>query len=238
MTCEQIDLHPPTVTEVFLILHEHHLRPSELEYEYATGQLRDDLERKKFGEPLSQKAIDRLSELGVHLKGKLLRKIITEDFIVTRETARHLSAAAGLDHTAAIQFDPRVRESDLSYLSPDQFNNLGKREAAREPNAALLHWMANNPNDFVALQRDHIQLWNEALRSFAGGPYLFVLHVEGILLFTALCLGLSPSVMGRLLLPRNCPVHVTLTPDRDPIVCLCDMETWKGIHATPYAWYG
>jgi hypothetical protein len=29
-----------------------------------------------------------------------------------------------------------------------------------------------------------------------------------------------------------------LSPERDPIVCICDMETWKGIHSTPYAWYG
>jgi broad specificity phosphatase PhoE len=234
----QINLRPPKMTEVFLVLHEHHCRPAELEYAYAIGELRADLERKKYGEPLSEKSIHRLREIGVQLKGKGLRKIITEDFIVTRETARHLAIAADLDYSTTVELDRRVRESDLSYLGVDEFKALGEREAGREANATLAHWMANRPGDFEALQRDHIELWNEALRSLAGGSYLFVLHVEGILLFTALSLGLPPSAMGRLLLPRNCPVHVTLSPERDPIVCICDMETWKGIHSTPYAWYG
>ena len=238
MADDGIHLHPPSLTEVFLILHEHHLRPTGPEYEYATGQLRKELEEKKFGEPLSNKAVERLRELGLQLQGKALRKIITEDFIATRETARHLAAGAGLDYPGIVQFDPRVRESDLSYLSAAEFNGLGKKEGAGEANAALSHWMAHRPGDFENLRRDHVTLWNDALQSFGGGRYLFVPHVEGIVLLTALSLGLPPSSMGRLLLPRNCPVHISLAPDRDPIVCICDTESWKGTHATPYAWYG
>jgi broad specificity phosphatase PhoE len=238
MTAGQIDLHPPAATEVFLILHEHHVRPPELEYEYATGRLRNDLEHRKFGEPLSQKSVKRLRELGALLKDRQLRKIITDDFIITRETARHLAAGAGLDHAAIVRLDSRVRESDLSYLGADQFRKLGDIEGAGEANAALLHWMTHRPDDFDALRRGHVELWNESLRSFAGGRYLFVLHVEGILLFTALSLGLASSAMHRLLVPRNCPVHISLAPNRDPIVCICDMETWMGVDASPYARYG
>jgi hypothetical protein len=234
----QINLRPSEVTEVFLVLHEHHLRPAALEYEYATGRLRKDLERQSFGEVLSEQSIERLHRLGEQLKGLQLRKIITEDFVVTRETARYLAAGAGLDYSEIVEFDPRVRESDLSYLSADEFKVLGEREAAREINATLTHWMETQPDDFRALRDDHIELWNEALRSFTGGQYLFVLHVEGVLLLTALCLGLPASATGRLLLPRNCPVHITLSPERDPIVGICDFGTWQGIQSTPYARYG
>lgn len=238
MTDEELVLRPSGAAEIFLILHEHHERPADREYEYATGQLRDDLDRRKFGEPMSQKSIERLRELGAQLKGKPIDRIITQDFIVTRETAQHLAAAAGLPPATTIQFDPRVRESDLSYLSIEEFKALGGREAAGERNATLLHWMARRPDDFQSLVRGYIQLWNETLGPVAGGSWLFVLHVEGILLLTAACLGMPPSAIGRLLVPRNCPVHISLAPDRDPIVCICDMETWKGIKATPFAWYG
>ena len=71
-----IDLSPSAPTEVFLILHEHHERPAEMEYEYATGRLRGDLVNKKFGEPLSQKSIAKLNELGSQLRTEGLEGVL------------------------------------------------------------------------------------------------------------------------------------------------------------------
>ncbi|HEX8166240.1 MAG TPA: hypothetical protein VF601_10690 [Beijerinckiaceae bacterium] len=219
-----------------MVLHERHLRPAALEYEYATGRLRGALERREFGEPLSSRSIDRLRALGVGLQGKSLRAIVTEDFVVTRETARHLAEAAGLDPASAILFDRRVRESDLSYLGSAEFEELGRREAAGEPNATLIHWIKNSPADFMSLVGDHVGLWNDALQRFAGTSFLFVLHVEGLLLLTALGLGLQPSSIGRLLLPRALCVRTVLAPDRPPTICIG--PSWEIAEAIPYASYG
>ena len=231
--------HPAHPTELFLVLHEQAFRPDGLEYEYMTGRLRDRQGTQELGgRALTEEGERRARAMGRALRGVGISTVVTEGFCVTRETTRLMMEEAGLDR-AAVEYleDGRVGESDLSFLDPARFEELGSAEGEGNPNATLRVWLRECPDDFERIVRDHTALWNELVEPRAGGRLLLVLHVEGVLVLTALALGLPVREMQRLHVPRGCPVHVRLWPDADPTVSLHDEACWRSPPARPFGHY-
>ena len=227
MTFPSLRTHPSQATEVFLILHEHARRPEGREYEYMTGQLRHTLERTECGRALTEEGERRAREMGKRLSHVDLAFIVTEGFITPRETARLVAEEAANGERIPIIEDPRVRESDLSHLSRPRFDELSKQEREVDPSAAIRDWMQQRPEDFNDLVAGHIELWNQFLDAHAGKRFAFVLHVEGLLLYPLLLLGLQPEKITCLLVPRAHPVHVRLYAHRDPLLSFGDEDYWR-----------
>jgi broad specificity phosphatase PhoE len=220
-------LHPRKPIEVFLILHEQANRPAALEYEYMTGALRAELERRAFGRALTQKGERRARTLGRRLSGLGVAFILTESFVTPLETARLLARSAGGSATIPVVTDTRIRESDLSYLTRRRFLALGKTEAAGDANAGIRDWMEQRPDDFAKLVDAHVSLWNEVVVTNPSRKFALVLHVEGILLYAALLLGAPPGRIASLHIPRGHPLHVRLFPHQPPLVSLGDESHWQ-----------
>lgn len=155
-----------------------------------------------------------------------------------REIAIVLAGALGLKLEASIKLDDRVCESNLDFLTRDEFCALGLAEANGDANATVRAWMERRRRDFDRLKAAHVSLWNELLASLEGSAFVYVLHVEGLLLYTTLALGLPATALGRIQIPRRCTVHVTLFPDRDPLVSVQDSAAWSGRANHPFASYG
>ncbi|MCK6478486.1 MAG: histidine phosphatase family protein, partial [Phycisphaerales bacterium] len=184
MNGNSITINPAKPTEVFLLLHERANRPSELEFEYMTGKLRDQLEERRYGPALAEEGVARAERLGTCFKGAKVKRIFTDSFVTALETAKAVARAAGLDPATQVTHDMRIRESDLSYLSKARFTELGALEQGENPNATLRDWMDSCPNDFRSLVSAHLSLWNDLMIKEAGNSFAMVLHVEGVLLLT------------------------------------------------------
>jgi len=238
MNSDALSIHPDKVTEVFLILHERAHRPPELEYEYMTGQLRQQLEEKAFGQELTRVGARRARKIGKHLHELNLACIVTENFSTPRVTARFIAKAAGDEKPIPIILDDRICESDLSYLTRERFQQLGQAEKTGDPNATVRDWMEHCPKNFADLVSKHITVWNEILDNHTGQRFAYVLHVEGMLLYPALLLGLPPEKMACLHISRTHPIHVRLYSNRSPLLSLGDEEYWKNQPLTIFGQYG
>jgi len=221
-----VNINPKEATEVFLILHEQANRPADKEFEYMTGQLRDELERKAYSRVLTEDGEQQARAVGKQLKGVDLQAIVTEDFSVPRETALIIAEELNGGKVPIIT-DPRIRESNLSYLTPSRFQYLSEIERAKDPNAVLRDWMRECPDDYESLVLDHVSIWNEFTRKFTGKRFAFVLHVEGFLLYPVLLLGLGPGHIGSIHIPRGHPVHARLLPDERPVISIGDEQFWR-----------
>ena len=237
MTLPSLNAYPGTATEVFLILHEHAHRPQGCEYEYMTGQLRQNLDQNAFGRVLTFEGEERAREVGRRLKGVGLSFIVTESFSVTLETARLVSEESRDNGSVPIMKDARIRESDLSYLSKKRFQELGEAEEHSNPNATIGDWMRRCPTDFEHLVAGHVELWNELLSAHSGERFAFVLHVEGFLLYTVLLLGLEPQMIGSLHIPRAHPIHVRLYQKQNAVISFGDESYWKTRPVTIFGQY-
>lgn len=237
MRRQTINLNPLKPTQVFLILHERAHRPKDLEYEYMTGNLTGELQRRAYGRVLSLEGEHRAQNVGKLFAPLKLSFIVTDDFIVTYETSRLIAKAAARGKTMPIYTDCRIRESDLSYLTRSRFRALGKTEAAGDPNATIRDWMQRCPKDFAGLVSNHIDVWNELLRTQAGKRFAMVLHVEGFLLYLTLLMGCHPQQIVSLHIPRAHPIHVRLWPSRPPVISFGDERYWKSGLPSIFAQY-
>jgi len=228
---------PRRITEVFLILHEKTNRPSDLEYEYMTGKLVSRISTGDFGAVLTPEGCRRARALGRRLAGVDLTAIYADDFIVPQETARLIAFGMGSERTVPVFKDGRLGESDLSYLTRRRFQQLGRLEAAGDPNATIRDWIEHCPNDFANLVSRHVEAWNEIIRAHVGRKLALVLHVEGFLLCPALLLGLTGDRMTSLHIPRAHPAHVRLFPDRPPLVSFGDESYWIARPKTIFGQY-
>lgn len=215
---EPIIRYPEKLTEIFLVMHEQAYRPEGLEFDYMVGNLREDLDNNIYGRYLTVGGEERAKAVGQCIKDVKPEFIVTEDFATPRETARIIAQEAGIAEQISIIFDNRICESNLSYLSKSHFKTLVISEHEGDPNAAIRNWMQNMPDDFDRLIANHLQLWNEMVIKHHGAKFLYVLHVEGILLYLTLLLGLQPTKMCSLHIARSNPIHVRLFPDKDPVI--------------------
>lgn len=228
---------PAKATEAFLILHERANRPRDLEFEYMTGQLREELHNLEFGPALDSDAELRARKIGEQLRGLRLKTIVTESFVTPAETARLIALGASLDLESQIRYDSRICESDLSYLTRHRFNKLGAIEADGDPNATLKDWINEQPCEFDSLVAAHVSVWNDYILEFSGHSIAFVLHVEGFLLLTAMLLGLDAKKIGRIHIPRGHPTHVRLHPKRELVVSIANEHFWIKQSRIPFDQY-
>jgi broad specificity phosphatase PhoE len=231
-------VNPKRLTEVFLILHERAHRPEDLEYEYMTGKLAEQLEQRAFGPALTAAGRRRARQVGKRLGGLGLSFMVTDPFITVAETAKVIASAAEAEEAVPVTTDRRIRESDLSYLTRRRFESLGRAEAAGDPNATIRDWLEHRPEDFADLVSQHTSLWNQLVEANSGKKFALVLHVEGFLLYPTLLLGSPPERMVCLHVPRAHPVHVRLFPDRLPLTSLGDEWYWNARPATLFGQYG
>jgi len=232
-----INLRPEKPTEVYLVLHETAYRPPGLEYEYMTGQLRDDIRQRKYERVLAPSGEARARRLGPLFSQLNLAFVLTDEFPVPLETARCLVTRTESNNATPVRTDARVRESNLSYLTRARFEALGKLEAAGDPNAALRDWIDHSPDDFASLVKGHADLWNEVLSEAGGKNFALVLHIEGFLLYPTLAMGAAPERLTSLHIPRDHPVHIRLWPDRDPVISFGDENYWRALVPTIFGQY-
>jgi broad specificity phosphatase PhoE len=210
-------------TEILLILHEQALRPSNLEYEYMTGRLIDDLDSGRFGRPLTDDAYGRATLLGERLRGYGYSTIYTDNFITPLETARVIAENIN-DAQTSLMIDRRIRESRLFYLDRQRHQSLVSRVQSGHANAILDDWMDRCPNDLDDLVDGHTELWNDVVRLRQGQKVILILHLEGFLLYPTLLLGLQPSDMSKFNIPRGNPVHILLS-DQAPLITFNAVST-------------
>ncbi len=184
------------MTTLFFLLHEQQARPKDLEFEYMTGALRDALSRREFGAALTDLAHARCAAVGNRTALSDIQRIITEDFPVCVDTAKEI--ARRWAHDPEIILDQRVCESDLSYLTRDEWASL-ERVGSADATAYVTHWISHNEKDVPRVVSRHQSLWKEALG--AASNTLYVLHVEGMSLFTSWALSAEafkpPLTVGR-----------------------------------------
>ncbi len=199
-------------------MHEQAYRPEGLEFDYMVGNLREELNNNAFRKLLTIEGENRARAIGISLRTMMPDVIVTEDFATPRETARIISEVAGVGKPISLVFDKRICEGKLSYMSKKHFKELVKIENEGDPNATIRDWISNSPEDFDNLVKMHIDTWNEQIKSYSGERIVFVLHVEGVLLYPTLLLSLKPKMMCCLQIPRSLPINIKLFPDKDPVI--------------------
>lgn len=224
--------------DLFVVLHESHLRPPELEFEYMVGELRGSLDREEFGPPMTQEAEGRLALLAKRIAPMKVARIVTEDFAITRASAAVLSRCLSAGKPIEIAYDSRICESDLSFMDRELFDKLAMEESQGDVNATLRAWRSCAPEDFSKVVENHLSLWNEICANPVPQTQLFVLHVEGVLLFVAWALQLPILKIDALHIPRGVLLHIRIEPKRDPVVRFICNSTTNSDRTVPFSAYG
>ena len=223
---------PNNPTDVYLILHESAFYPRGLEYEYMTGSLRNDLQKRKFGPALTDLGYQRTKKIAGELSNARIEEIITDEFTTPLETARVI-AYRGLDipqitgnednirrkiREEGIVADSRIAESDLSYLTRERFGELFFK-SKDDPFIFTMDWYAQaSQNEKDILYNGHVEVWNQAMKRNSGKPFAFVLHVEGMQFFMNELLERPRDKMVDLHFKKGNYAHVKVFPDRNTIV--------------------
>lgn len=203
-------------TEILLVLHEQALRPPELEYEYMTGRLIKQLENGRFGTPLTDDGYYRARQIGERLRFAGYTTIYTDKFVTAYETAR-IIAQYCKGGAATVMIDNRIRESRLTYLDRNRYSQLMCSIREGHVNAIVEDWINNHPAEFDDLVSAYVELWNDIIRSHEGQKTVVVVHLEGLLLFPSLLLGLDCRQMTKINVPRGIPLHILLS-DEPPLI--------------------